>query len=736
LRRDRRPVCQALERRILFASAPQPVGPQLNVSNTSDMSEGPALAVNGNVLQAIWGERTNQQDRFAEMTVGSAAWGSATVWSDGSKPAQMFPDVATAGGATYVIYGSDGSTDFVNTRTRAAGSSSFGGKVQVASDNYPNPTRIAVDPRPGLEANVWCVWRDTDGTTVKYGRSTNGGATWTSGTVASPGSANGFSPDIAVDPTGVPHIVYYHRASSNNGNTIRVADWNGSGWTLSTIGDEGTYCADPAIVIEPNGTQHLLFRKGAGSGWTLRHMTRATGGGGGTWTNKTNVYTTAGDSGYVPGMAVDAAGAVHVTFSERAGSNSAVWYAVLPPGSSTWTPRIGFSTWSGYDTRTAVVTTPANDGSGANFTHIIYQRGLPGQNVDDIWYQQFRTDYVAPVLTVLNIADGSAPVASVTITAGEVVTGLDVADFTLTRDGSPVSLAGVTLSTADNKTFTLNGLTAATTPAGNYVLRFNAAGAGVADAFQNLATADASDAWTNALPAWLAPGSVATWNGSTRALSVTGAATIVADPGADAPLVTVDGASAVLTIDPASAAVVSLESLALTNGGRAAMSAHGAGPLRALVVSGNPSISATGSLDFADNAMVVKNGSISAIQAAIGASFDHGRWQALGGITSSTAAADALGITGVGYGSNAALARTTFAGVSGLTPSDVLIKYTYYGDADLSGATSVDDFTLFLHGYQGGGTSWFAGDFDYGGGVTLDDFTLFLAGYQKQGPPL
>jgi hypothetical protein len=726
-----------LEPRILFASAPQPVGSQLNVSNTSDMSEGPALAVNGNVLQAIWGERTNQQDRFAEMTVGSASWGSATVWSDGSKPAQMFPDVATAGGATYVIYGSDGATDFVNTRTRVAGSSSFGGKVQVASENYPNPTRIAADPRPGFTNNVWCVWRDTSGTTIKYGRSTDGGASWTSGTVASPGTANGFSPDIAVDPTGVPHIVYYLRNSSNNGNTIRVADWNGSGWTASTIGDDGAYCADPVIVIEPGGTQHLLFRKDAnnGGGWTFRHMTRATGGS--TWSNKTNVYTTSADSGYVPGLAVDAAGAVHVTFSERSGSsNSFVWYTVLPPGSSTWTSRINFSTWSGYDTRTAVVTTPANDGSGANVTHVIYQRGLSGQNVDDIWYQQFRTDYITPTLAVQDVANGSSPVASMTVTAGEAVTGLDVADFTLTRDGSPVSLAGVTLSTADNKTFTLNGLTAATTPAGNYVLRFNAAGAGVADAFQNLATADASDAWTNALPAWLAPGSVATWNGSTRALSVTGAATIVADPGADAPLVTVDGASAVLTIDPASAAVVSLESLALTNGGRAAMSAHGAGPLRALVVSGNPSISATGSLDFADNAMVVKNGSISAIQAAIGASFDHGRWQALGGITSSTAAADALGITGVGYGSNAALARTTFARVSGLTPSDVLIKYTYYGDADLSGGVNLDDFTLFLNGYQAGGTSWSGGDFDFSGAVTLDDFTQFLGGYQKQGPPL
>jgi hypothetical protein len=56
--------------------------------------------------------------------------------------------------------------------------------------------------------------------------------------------------------------------------------------------------------------------------------------------------------------------------------------------------------------------------------------------------------------------------------------------------------------------------------------------------------------------------------------------------------------------------------------------------------------------------------------------------------------------------------------------------------ASLSGASTLDDFTCFLRGYQTGGTSWFTGDFDYSGLVTLDDFTLFLSGYQRQGTPL
>ena len=74
--------------------------------------------------------------------------------------------------------------------------------------------------------------------------------------------------------------------------------------------------------------------------------------------------------------------------------------------------------------------------------------------------------------------------------------------------------------------------------------------------------------------------------------------------------------------------------------------------------------------------------------------------------------------------------------MTGLTSAAVFVKYTYYGDNDLSGNTTLDDFTLFLNGYQNSGNTWSQGDYDYSGRVTLDDFTLFLKGYQNQGAPL
>jgi autotransporter-associated beta strand protein len=144
----------------------------------------------------------------------------------------------------------------------------------------------------------------------------------------------------------------------------------------------------------------------------------------------------------------------------------------------------------------------------------------------------------------------------------------------------------------------------------------------------------------------------------------------------------------------------------------------------------------TGKFDLTNNSMVVKSMSVAAVQAEIVKAFNAGQWNGPAGLTSSTAAVALPAVTAIGFADNGILNKTEFKGVTPLNATDVLVKYTYYGDSDLSGATTLDDYTLFLNGYQTAGTTWVQGDYDYNGLVTLDDFTLFLAGYQQQGAPL
>jgi autotransporter-associated beta strand protein len=213
--------------------------------------------------------------------------------------------------------------------------------------------------------------------------------------------------------------------------------------------------------------------------------------------------------------------------------------------------------------------------------------------------------------------------------------------------------------------------------------------------------------------------------------------------------VTVNNAAAVVTLSGSNTysggTTVNLGTLVAAGG-----DALGTGPLTvndtatATVQAGLPkaltvasvTTAGSGQLDITDNSMVIRGSTLAAVQAEVVKAFNAGHWNGAGGITSSNAAANASGTTAVGIGSNGTLNKTTFKGVDNLTATDVLVKYTYYGDADLSGATTLDDFTLFLGGYQNGGTVWSQGDFDYSGAVTLEDFTLFLKGYQQQGAQL
>jgi len=85
-----------------------------------------------------------------------------------------------------------------------------------------------------------------------------------------------------------------------------------------------------------------------------------------------------------------------------------------------------------------------------------------------------------------------------------------------------------------------------------------------------------------------------------------------------------------------------------------------------------------------------------------------------------------------GGGSNTA-AYSTFDGYT-LAGNETLVKYTWYGDADLDGKLTSFDFALLDAGFAGakqfdGKAGWFLGDFDYSGSVDQQDYSLLNAGF-------
>jgi hypothetical protein len=88
------------------------------------------------------------------------------------------------------------------------------------------------------------------------------------------------------------------------------------------------------------------------------------------------------------------------------------------------------------------------------------------------------------------------PIDSISFSFARPTTGVDIADLVLTRNNSAISLAGASLQTSDNITFTLSGLTSATTAPGAYELRVVAAGSGIIDSAGQPLSADLSLAWS------------------------------------------------------------------------------------------------------------------------------------------------------------------------------------------------------------------------------------------------
>ena len=118
--------------------------------------------------------------------------------------------------------------------------------------------------------------------------------------------------------------------------------------------------------------------------------------------------------------------------------------------------------------------------------------------------QMYRLNYnliLAPTPPVADIVDIAADprnnaVGTVTINFNEPVTGVDIADFQLTRNGSPVNIAGLTVTESTSSRYTIN-LTSVTSLEGTYSLTLVAAGADIRDPDGTLMTTNATDSWVN-----------------------------------------------------------------------------------------------------------------------------------------------------------------------------------------------------------------------------------------------
>ena len=65
--------------------------------------------------------------------------------------------------------------------------------------------------------------------------------------------------------------------------------------------------------------------------------------------------------------------------------------------------------------------------------------------------------------------------------------------------------------------------------------------------------------------------------------------------------------------------------------------------------------------------------------------------------------------------------------------NDVLLKYTWFGDADLNGQVNSSDYFQIDTGFLGTRSGWINGDFDYDGTIGSNDYFLIDSAFLAQG---
>ena len=184
--------------------------------------------------------------------------------------------------------------------------------------------------------------------------------------------------------------------------------------------------------------------------------------------------------------------------------------------------------------------------------------------------------------------------------------------------------------------------------------------------------------------------------------------------------------------------------------GTVALASNSLNSVRTLLITSALSITG-GSLDLGNNDLdITSAGSagLTNINSYVATGSNGGSWNGSGGINSSAAASNTRHLTALGVILNsvdgtaggAALygASTSLGLFDGTSPSntDVLVKYTYYGDANLDGKVGGSDYSKIDSGYLRHLTGWLNGDFNYDGVINGSDYTLIDNAFNTQGARL
>jgi fibronectin-binding autotransporter adhesin len=158
------------------------------------------------------------------------------------------------------------------------------------------------------------------------------------------------------------------------------------------------------------------------------------------------------------------------------------------------------------------------------------------------------------------------------------------------------------------------------------------------------------------------------------------------------------------------------------------------------------SISGAGTLDLENGSADITTTPLATINPLVKSGYLNGNWNG-SGIASLSAQNDSTHLTAIGAIQNNQSGMAIYNSsnkFNGTVPGagDVLLAYTYYGDANLDGKVDGSDYSRIDAAFLAdktnptAATGWFNGDFNYDGSVNGSDYTLIDNAFNTQGARL
>jgi hypothetical protein len=336
-------------------------------------------------------------------------------------------------------------------------------------------------------------------------------------------------------------------------------------------------------------------------------------------------------------------------------------------------------------------------------------------------------DATAPTVSMSDLETGAG--GSVRITFTELVRGFEMSDLRLTREGADVPLTPgqQTLTTTDGLTYVLGDLLSLMSAPGEYELTLNAATAGINDLANHALAIGASRTFTPVPQPVGFKGTAGNDHWYVKRIAGDQLAVWGNDDGSGAPVMTVplghpvsmDGLAGddSITID-LSGGDVQLGELEIveSSGDDVVRVINGDG--KVLKVQGLPALNSE-RLDLGAADLTILGADVSAVEALLKSARNGPTpWQ------------------GPGIGTRAATS------VAGLVPvqqgADVLVKYSYNGDANGDGKVNADDYFRIDSNFltPPAAPLYDQGDFNFDDTINADDYFLIDSAFLGQGAPL